>query len=184
MKPSDSGGSTVTTSTDARITGWGAILRRFKLDELPQLVNVIKGEMALLGPRPDVVGFADELRDGDRVLLDIRPGITGPASVLLRDEEELLAQVDEPEQVNAAVLYPLKTVVNLAWVENGSLFDDLKLLVWTVIPPRDQAMEGMLLRWNADCRAWPEIKAAESLGWLSFNDVCGSKNPSAESVSP
>lgn len=145
-----SSGSTVTTSNDSRITSVGRRLRSTKIDELPQLVNVLRGDMALVGPRPDVEGFADALEGADRIVLEVRPGITGPASLLFADEESLLSEVDDPDLFNRAVLYPLKTAINKAWVEHGSLWDDLRLLVWTLKPPADAALRTMIHGWSSD----------------------------------
>ena len=91
MRVTPEPGTTVTTAEDTRITRVGAVLRRLKLDELPQLINVLLGTMSFVGPRPDVAGFADELRGEDRVILSVRPGITGPATLHFRDEEQILA---------------------------------------------------------------------------------------------
>ncbi|MFC6286335.1 sugar transferase [Nocardioides sp. GCM10027113] len=124
-------GTTVTTSTDARITRSGAFFRRTKIDELPQLINVIRGDMSLVGPRPDVPGFADLLTGGDRVLLSVRPGMTSPAAVAFRHEQEILAGVADPELYNKDVLWPAKVEINRAYVENWTLTADLKCLLAT-----------------------------------------------------
>lgn len=124
--------STVTTSGDVRITRVGAVLRRFKVDELPQLVNVLSGEMSLVGPRPDVPGFADLLTGDDRVVLTVRPGITGPASLAFRHEEKVLAAVADPERHNREVLWPEKVRINRAYVRDWSLAGDLRYLWETV----------------------------------------------------
>ena len=102
------GGTTVTTANDTRITRSGALMRRLKIDELPQLINVLRGEMSLVGPRPDVPGFADLLIGDDRVVLTVRPGITGPAAIEYRHEEEILARVADPEGYNRDVIWPDK----------------------------------------------------------------------------
>lgn len=145
-----SSGTTVTTAGDNRITSVGRLLRRSKIDEIPQLVNVLRGEMSLIGPRPDVAGFADELVGADRSILSIRPGITGPASVLFADEELLLAEVEDPDAFNAEVLYPLKTAINRAWVEHGTLADDLRILLWTVKSPAAGELEALIHRWDPE----------------------------------
>lgn len=85
------GGSSVSVAGESRITPLGATLRKYKLDELPELWNVLKGDMSFVGPRPDVPGYADQLRGDDREVLKLRPGITGPASLKYRDEEEQIA---------------------------------------------------------------------------------------------
>lgn len=124
--------STVTISGDARITRTGAVLRRYKLDELPQLVNVLRGEMSLVGPRPDVPGFADLLTGEDRIVLSVRPGLTGPASLAYRHEEEILAAVPDPERHNREVLWPDKVRINREYVRSWTLAGDLSYLVATV----------------------------------------------------
>ncbi len=121
-------GTTVTRRGDARITRVGRLLRRYKLDELPQLVNVVRGEMSLVGPRPDVPGFADRLAGEDRLVLSVRPGITGPASLAFRHEEELLASVPDPERYNREVIWPEKVRINLAYVRNWSFAGDLRYM--------------------------------------------------------
>jgi len=124
--------STVTTSGDARITRVGAWLRRYKIDELPQLVNVLRGEMSLVGPRPDVPGFADLLTGDDRVVLTVRPGITGPAALAYRHEEEILATVSDPERHNREVIWPEKVRINRQYVETWTFSGDLACLLATV----------------------------------------------------
>lgn len=126
--------TTVTTRDDARITRIGSLLRRLKLDELLQLVNVVRGEMSLVGPRPDVAGFADCLTGRDRVVLNLRPGITGPASLAFRDEEVLLASVDDPETYNREVIWPRKVELNRAYAERWRFREDLRCLLRTVLP--------------------------------------------------
>lgn len=132
MRRIDGVTTTVTAGTDPRITRVGAWLRRLKIDELPQLVNVVAGEMSLVGPRPDVAGWADLLEGADRVVLAVRPGITGPASVVYRHEEELLAAADDPEVYNREVIWPDKVRLNREYVENWSLRSDLRWLAATV----------------------------------------------------
>lgn len=127
-------GSHITTAGDNRITPYGKSLRRFKLDELPQVWNVLKGDMSFVGPRPDVPGYADQLRGDERRVLDIRPGITGPASLYFRDEEELLAEVDEPVEHNDRILYPIKTRLNLEYLDSWSFSRDLGYLLVTIVP--------------------------------------------------
>lgn len=124
--------TTVTTAADRRITRVGAILRKSKVDELPQLVNVLIGDMSLVGPRPDVPGFADQLKGEDRIVLSIRPGITGPATLKYRNEEELLASVENPEVYNKEVIYPDKVKINKEYIKNYNFFQDLKYLYQTI----------------------------------------------------
>lgn len=124
--------STVTTAGDARITRFGRLLRRLKLDELPQLVNVLKGEMSLVGPRPDVPGYADALEGEDRVILSVRPGITGPAALKYKNEEILLAGQDDPERYNNDVIWPEKVRLNREYVDNWSFRKDL-YYIWRTL---------------------------------------------------
>lgn len=123
----------VTTSDDARITKIGRLLRRTKLDELPQLVNVLLGQMSFVGPRPDVAGFADQLTGNDRSILNLRPGITGPATLYFRNEEDLLAQQDDPETYNREVIFPTKLRLNREYAESYSFSKDLKYIVQTLL---------------------------------------------------
>lgn len=132
MKSSAEFQSTVTTLNDARITKCGRFLRRTKIDELPQLYNVLVGQMSLVGPRPDVAGFADLLTGEDRAILSLRPGITGPATLAYRDEEALLASVEDPEAYNRDVLFPHKVRINLEYIRNYSLIGDIKYIFRTV----------------------------------------------------
>lgn len=129
MRPNS--GSSVTTRGDARITPLGARLRRYKIDELPQLWNVLRGDMSLVGPRPDVRGYMDRLEGEARALLDLRPGITGPATLKYRDEEALLAGVPDPIAMNDEVIWPDKVRINLEYMRNYSFFRDLRYILAT-----------------------------------------------------
>jgi len=125
--------TTVTTQRDPRITRLGAVLRKTKIDELPQLINVLLGQMSFVGPRPDVPGYADKLPEEDRrVILSVRPGITGPATLKYRAEEEILATVDDPETYNREVIFPDKVRINREYVENYSFINDLRY-IWATI---------------------------------------------------
>lgn len=125
--------TTVTTQRDPRITRLGAVLRKIKIDELPQLINVLLGQMSFVGPRPDVPGYADKLPEEDRrVILSVRPGITGPATLKYRAEEEILATVDDPETYNREVIFPDKVRINREYVENYSFINDLRY-IWATI---------------------------------------------------
>jgi len=125
-------GSSVTVKCDPRITLVGVFLRRFKLDELPQLINVLKGDMSFVGPRPDVPGFADKLRGEDRIILSVRPGITGPATLKYRNEEELLAKQADPDKYNVEVIYPDKVRLNQQYVESASFWKDIGYIFETI----------------------------------------------------
>lgn len=129
----DSQGS-VTAAGDARITPVGRFLRRWKLDELPQLWHVLTGRMALVGPRPDVPGYADRLEGDARRVLVLRPGITGPAALFFRDEERLLALARDPRRFNDEVLFPEKVRINLDYLAQGSFWRDIGYLIATVAP--------------------------------------------------
>lgn len=133
MRDSKGIDTTVTTKSDPRITRLGALLRRSKIDELPQLINVLLGDMSFVGPRPDVPGFADQLVGEDRVVLAVRPGITGPATLKYRDEESLLARQGDPEEYNRDVIFPDKTRLNREYVENYSFLADLAYILETVL---------------------------------------------------
>ena len=133
MKPDDTNNSTVTLSNDSRITKSGAFLRRTKIDELPQLFNVLFGSMSFVGPRPDVKGFADELEGEDRVILSIRLGITCPASIKYKNEEELLASVDNPIEYNKNVIWRDKVRINKEYIKNYSLKNDILYIIKTVL---------------------------------------------------
>lgn len=132
MRPVE--GTTVTTLGDPRITRLGGWLRRSKLDELPQLFNVLAGQMSFVGPRPDVPGFADALDDEERVILSVRPGITGPATLKYRDEETLLAGAEDPERFNREVIFPDKVRLNRGYVLHWSFTRDLVYLWRTAFP--------------------------------------------------
>ena len=111
-------GSSVSVAGESRITPLGAKLRRYKMDELPELWNVLVGDMSFVGPRPDVPGYADKLEGDDRRVLQLRPGITGPASLKYRDEEMLLALQANPQEYNDHVIYPDKVRINLYYLDH------------------------------------------------------------------
>ena len=127
------GGSSVSVAGESRITPLGAVLRRYKIDELPELWNVLVGDMSFVGPRPDVPGYADRLQGDDREVLELRPGITGPASLKYRNEEELLAAVENPQEYNDTVIYPDKVRINRYYLHNYSFMKDIKMIVCTVL---------------------------------------------------
>jgi len=133
MKPTDSKQSNVVTNNNPNITSFGHFLRKTKLDELPQLWNVLIGNMSFVGPRPDVPGYADQLQGDDKIILTVRPGITGPASLAFRDEEELLAEQDDPQRYNDEVIWPEKVRINKEYIRNYSLLKDIKLIFKTVL---------------------------------------------------
>jgi lipopolysaccharide/colanic/teichoic acid biosynthesis glycosyltransferase len=125
-------GTTITTANDNRITKYGKILRKYKIDELPQLWNVLVGDMSFVGPRPDVTGYADKLEGEDRIVLSIKPGITGPASLKYKNEEEILAKVDNPIEYNDKVIWPDKVRINKEYIKNWSLKKDIEYIKKTI----------------------------------------------------
>ena len=129
-------GSSVSVAGEARITPLGAKLRKYKLDELPELWDVFIGNMSFVGPRPDVPGYADQLKGDDRRVLELRPGITGPASLKYRDEEELLAKVENPIDYNDTVIYPDKVRINLYYLDHCSFIRDIQMILCTVLGKR------------------------------------------------
>ncbi len=127
------GGSTISVKGESRITPLGQTLRKYKLDELPELWNIFKGDMSFVGPRPDVPGYADKLEGDDRLLLTIRPGLTGTASLKFSNEEELLALQEDPIYYNDHVLYPEKVRLNNNYVKRMSFWLDIKIIVFTLL---------------------------------------------------
>lgn len=144
-------GSSVSVAGEARITPLGAKLRQYKLDELPELWNVLVGDMSFVGPRPDVPGYADQLKGDDRRMLELRPGITGPASLKYRDEEELLAVIDKTlstgeevklgdgrviksvQDYNDLLIFPDKVRINLYYLDHYSFWKDIQMILCTVL---------------------------------------------------
>jgi|SRR5690606_27589254 len=122
----------VTTESTHRITPFGRFIRKTKLDETPQIFNILLGQMSFVGPRPDVAGYADLLKGEDRIILNVKPGITGPAQIAFKDEEETLNQVENPLKYNDEVLWPEKVKINKNYVENWSFSKDLNYLVQTI----------------------------------------------------
>lgn len=126
-------GSSVSVAGENRITPLGEKLRRYKLDELPELWNILIGDMSFVGPRPDVPGYADCLEGEDREILNLRPGITGPASLKYRNEEELLAKVEDPIAYNNEVIYPDKVRLNRYYYHHYSFVMDIRMIFATVL---------------------------------------------------
>lgn len=143
--------SSIASQEQSRITLLGEKLRRYKLDELPELWNVLKGDMSFVGPRPDVPGYADQLQGEDREVLLLRPGITGPASLKYRNEEDILEAVDEAlqkgrsglpmgittvQEYNDNVIYPDKVRLNRYYLHHYSFIKDIQMIVCTVLGKR------------------------------------------------
>lgn len=143
-------GSTVSVAGDSRITPFGAKLRHYKIDELPGLWDVLIGNMSFVGPRPDVPGYADKLTGADRDVLKLRPGITGPATLKYRLEDEMIAEYVAKRQVegdtrpmqviateyNDKVIYPDKVRLNCYYYRNYSFIKDIQMILCTVLGKR------------------------------------------------
>ena len=128
------GGSKITVAGDARVTRFGHFLRRHKLDELPQLFNVLVGEMSLVGPRPEVPEYVECYPEPARsIVLSVRPGITDNASLEFRDESELLRREDDPERVYREQVLPRKLAIYQRYVCESTLSGDLRLIIRTVL---------------------------------------------------
>ena len=123
---------TINTTT-RKISFFGAFLRKSKLDELPQLFNVLNGDMSFVGPRPDIAGYYDNLQGEERNILMLKPGITSLASIKYRNEEQLLAQKESPLEYNDNIIFPDKVKMNLDYYYNRSFFGDLKIIIKTFI---------------------------------------------------
>lgn len=125
--------SHITAKNISLITKSGTYFRKYKLDELPQLFNVLFGSMSFVGPRPDVPGYADMLEGNDRVILLLRPGITGPASIKYKNEESLLSSVVDPISYNDNIIWPDKVKINKEYFFNYSMLSDIKYIVQTLL---------------------------------------------------
>lgn len=111
------------------------LLRKTKIDELPQLINILKGDMSLVGPRPDIPGYYDKLKNEDRLVLRLKPGLTGHASLKYANEEDLLSLQDDPLRYNDEIIFPKKIKLNLHYYQNVSLLFDLKIILKTILLP-------------------------------------------------
>jgi len=131
FEAADKTGPAITSTGDPRITPVGRVLRLGKLDELPQLWNVVLGDMSLVGPRPEVPAYVDFYSDSQRRVLTVRPGITDPASIAYRWEEKLLGARPDPERYYRDVVLPEKLAMNLDYIDRISLSYDLSLLLRT-----------------------------------------------------
>lgn len=126
-------GALVSTGDDPRITKVGSFLRRYKLDELPQLLNVVKGEMSLVGPRPEVSRYVDKFSKDYAEILKIKPGITDFAALEYRDENELLNGVEDPDKIYVEKILPDKIVYYRRYIEEMGFFTDILILYKTMI---------------------------------------------------
>ncbi len=132
IKEADKKGLAVTAGADSRVTPVGRLLRKTKLDELPQFINVLRGEMSLVGPRPEVPRYVRLYSHKQLRVLSVRPGLTDPATIAYRDEEKILAGYDDPEKAYIEHIMPAKLKLNLAYLEKASFAADLGLLFRTV----------------------------------------------------
>jgi lipopolysaccharide/colanic/teichoic acid biosynthesis glycosyltransferase len=132
MNINQNSNSTITLKDDSRITRIGKYLRKYKLDELPELFNILIGEMSFVGPRPDVTGYADKLVGLDKNILKLKPGITSRASLKYANEEFLLTQVDDPISYNNNTIYPDKVRMNLNYYNNHNIWVDIKVIFATI----------------------------------------------------
>lgn len=121
------------TEMKAAETSFGRWLRKTKLDELPQLFNVLSGTMSWVGPRPDIPGYADRLEGEDRILLQLLPGVTGPATLKYKHEDQLLLQQQDPNVYNDTVIWPDKVAINKRYLEDWSLKKDVRYLWRSVV---------------------------------------------------
>ncbi|MCE5308726.1 MAG: sugar transferase [Acidobacteriales bacterium] len=126
-------GRAITVGGDARVTRLGRILRRYKLDELPQLWNVVRGDMSMVGPRPELPEYVDLADPLWRVVLEVRPGLTDLATLIYRNEEELLAQAPDPLEYYRRVVLPEKLRLNVEYLGARGRFTDTKVLALTVL---------------------------------------------------
>ena len=129
----DNAGLKITTSGDSRITPVGKVLRRTKLDELPQLFNVLKGDMSFVGPRPEVREYTDLYDEEQRQVLLVRPGITGLASIRFRNENEILDASDDPNRTYIEEVMPQKIALDLEYIPHASAFYDIRLILETLV---------------------------------------------------
>lgn len=123
----------ITVGNDRRITKFGLILRKFKLDELPQLFNVLFGTMSFVGPRPEVSKYVEIYNESQKIILQLKPGITDYASIEYRDENNLLSKSEDPEETYIKEIMPKKIELNLLYAYKVSLFEDIKIIFLTLL---------------------------------------------------
>ncbi len=128
-----SAGPPLTVSSDARVTRAGRFLRRWKLDELPQFINVLLGSMSLVGPRPEVPAYVALYSPSEREVLRVRPGLTDPATIQFRHEEEVLARQEQPEAYYRSVLMKQKLAINLSYLDRATVWSDFGVLARTLV---------------------------------------------------
>lgn len=132
MKTNHNNSLTVTLENDKRITRIGKKIRKYKIDEIPELINVFKGDMSFVGPRPDVPGYADLLKGESRNILKLRPGITSRASIKYANEEMILLNEDDPIAYNNNIIFPDKVKLNLNYYYNNNIWIDIKIIFATL----------------------------------------------------
>ena len=124
--------SAITANVQTKISKSGSIFRKYKLDELPQILNILSGNMSFVGPRPDVPGYADCLQGEDRIVLKLKPGITGPASIKYKNEEKILAAQTNPQEYNDTIIWPDKIQINKTYYKNYTFSKDIKYILQTI----------------------------------------------------
>lgn len=124
-----------TINANGKVSRFSKFLRKYKIDEFPQLINILKGEMSVVGPRPDLPGYYDLLQGEERKILKLKPGLTGYASLEYFNEEEMLAQQNDPEYFNDYIIFPEKVKLNLWYYHHISFWLDLKIIIKTLILP-------------------------------------------------
>ena len=154
MRTSPDAGPLITSAGDPRVTRVGRVLRRWKLDELPQLVNVLRGEMSFVGPRPEVPRYVDMFAEAYQELLAVRPGITDLASLTFRDEETLLARSANAEELYVHEILPRKLALSRAYVRQRSLGLDVRLIARTV---------AAILGWHAPSAQMEQMESAAAV---------------------
>ena len=126
-------GRQITVGNDSRITKVGGFLRKYKLDELPQLINVFKGDMSLVGPRPEVPRYVKLYNEEQRKVLEVKPGITDLASIRYRDENDLLGEAENPDDLYINTIMPDKLALNLVYINKNNIFFDIYIILKTII---------------------------------------------------
>lgn len=135
---SDKKGLLTVGGKDSRVTKAGYFIRKYKLDELPQLFNVLKGDMSFVGPRPEVRKYVDMYSEEQKRVLSVRPGITDIASMKYRNENDILAKAENPEQYYIDVIMPDKLALNLEYIDTRNFFRDIKLIFRTIARKDDE----------------------------------------------
>ncbi|TYP52405.1 sugar transferase [Thermosediminibacter litoriperuensis] len=139
-------GEQITVSNDPRITKIGRLLRKYKIDELPQLINVLIGDMSLVGPRPEVERYVKLYNEDQKKVLNFVPGITDPASLTFRNENELLSLEKDPEQFYIKEIMPMKIMMNLDYLQKANLWSDFIIIIKTIIAPIIDCLNKSLVK--------------------------------------